>query len=316
MGILPLGLIGLFGKTFGQIQSEITMMKLFALISAIALASPAYAGEYAGPIYDAHAHLPRSISADDIKVVYKKAGIEKAVIFVKPNLIKQSKKLEKVQKTLGPGFFIFPDVHGGRRGGYELKEGLLNKVSGLFKSGSIGGVGEVYIHLSYAPFAPAGIITNIASEAERTLLKRANALGMTVHIHHEAPDAALKDALSEFSNIKFVLAHSGYLAPSVLDKLMSDHPNLYADLSLISNHYFGPFKDSPKLKKSPSDEWKTLLIKHQSRFLVGSDIGASLERVSKLPSIIEDYRIMLGHLPNEVAEKIAYRNFEQVIGRH
>lgn len=292
-------------------------MKTFLFAFSILLSfSGAALGQYAGPIFDAHAHLPQSMSAGDIKVVYDKAGVEKAVIFVKPSVLQKPGELENVKKSLGHGFFIFPDVHGGKRGKYILKEGLLNKVSGLYKNGSIGGVGEVYIHLKYAPFAPSGIITNIGGKEERSLLKRANALGMTLHLHHEAPDAALTNALSEFSNIKFVLAHSGYLAPSVLDKLMSDHPNLYADLSLISNHYFGPFKDSPKLKRNPSDEWMALLIKHQSRFMVGSDIGASSERVSKLPSIIKDYRIMLGHLPNEVADKVAYKNFEKVIARH
>ena len=46
--------------------------------------------------------------------------------------------------------------------------------------------------------------------------------------------------------------------------------------------------------------------------MLGSDIGANKARVSKLPAVIEDYRILLGNLPIEVARKIAYQNFERV----
>lgn len=265
---------------------------------------------YDGPIADAHAHLPKSVSEDYLASVYKKAGVNKGVIFV--GTFNQS-RLRSIKNTLGKGFLVFADVHKGKRSGYSLKNKRLSEMVGLYKSGVLDGLGEIYISLSYAPFARNGIRTDIRSYDERKFLQKANSLGIPINLHHETPDKAFSKTLIEFPNITFILAHSGYLEPFVLDDLLSKHTNLYADLSLITNYHFGPFKDAPKLGLVPSKAWKNLLIKHQDRFMVGSDIGAMKERVDKLPEIIEDYRKLLGNMPREVAHNIAYKNFERLL---
>ena len=273
------------------------------------LVGNAQAEPYNGPIADAHAHLPKSVSVDFLADVYQQAGVERAVIFTSTF---DRSKLLKFKRKLGEGFVLFPDVHKGKKGRYRIKQQRLEKMGELYQEGLIGGIGEVYINLSYAPFARRGIQSPIDSFEKGQFWQQANKLGMPVHLHHEAPDTAFSETLESYQNINFILAHSGYLAPEVLDQLMAQHPNLYADLSLISNAHFGPFNKAPRLDKKPSEAWRALLIKHQDRFMLGSDIGANKARVSKLPAVIEDYRILLGNLPIEVARKIAYQNFERV----
>lgn len=278
-------------------------------IASLAVSTTVMAEIYSGPIADAHAHLPGRISVGELSAAYEKAGVEDAVIFVNPF---KGGKLKKIKSSLGDGFLLFPDVHKGKKRHYHLDSKKLSRMGKLYKKGIISGIGEVYFDLSYAPFAPAGIKNDIRSSDELSFFREANQLSIPIHFHHENPEQDVSSTLREFSNIPFILSHSGYLKPSALDQLMSDHDNLFADLSLISNYHFGPFKEDPLVKKEPSREWKELLVKHQDRFMVGSDIGSDSKRVAMLSSVIEDYRVLLGGLPDDVAKKIAYQNFKRV----
>ena len=63
---------------------------------------------------------------------------------------------------------------------------------------------------------------------------------------------------------------------------------------------------------SPSEAWVELLTKHSDRFMVGSDIGANLDRAKMLPLVMRDYRMLLGNLPPNVAKKIASENYLRI----
>ena len=84
-------------------------------------------------------------------------------------------------------------------------------------------------------------------------------------------------------------------------------------MSLITNRYFGPFeKRGVLITTSPSQAWIELLTKYSDRFMVGSDIGANLDRAKMLPLVMQDYRILLGNLPPDVAKKIASENYLRI----
>ncbi len=292
--------------------SSVRRTVLASMLWLFFLPSQVYANLYEGPIADAHAHLPKFVSAESLASIYRQAGVQKAVIFVN---IFDGSKLKRIQEKLGEGFLLFPDVHKGKRGRYRLDKKRLDRLEQLHRQGIIEGVGEVYISLSYAPFASNGIETDIRAADEIAFFEKADQLGIPVHLHHETPDDDFDKTLDRYSNVRFILAHSGYLKPSELDRLLTRHSNLYADLSLISNEHFGPFRKAPLVDRPPSLDWRRLLIKHSDRFMVGSDIGANRERVNKLPAVIADYRELLGYLPDKVARKIGYQNFERVFGR-
>ena len=270
----------------------------------------ASSANYTGEIYDAHAHIPKGVKLEQIKSIYTEAGVSGAGLFVKD--FKDS-NLKKVQKQLGQDFILFADVHKRFKTKYEVQNKRIKRMEGLYNAGLIAGLGEIYTDLSFAPFAPKGIKTDITDPDEVAYLEIANKLGMPVHIHHESPDADFEATLRKFKNINFILAHSGYLSPQNLDALMSEHPNLFADLSLISNRHFGPFKKrGVLLSTNPSKEWVEVLVQHSNRFMVGSDIGANVDRVKMLPAVIADYRVLLGSLPQDAAKRIASENFLRI----
>ena len=61
-------------------------------------------------------------------------------------------------------------------------------------------------------------------------------------------------------------------------------------------------------------EWKKIVFKFQDRLMVGSDTWVNSQWDS-YAEIMSSNRQWLSKLPQEVAEKIAYRNAERLFGR-
>ncbi len=60
-------------------------------------------------------------------------------------------------------------------------------------------------------------------------------------------------------------------------------------------------------------DWKSLMIKYQDRILFGTD--PHMQKLwNKYGKVVADQRRILGQLPHEVAEKIAYKNAEKLYG--
>ena len=104
--------------------------------------------------------------------------------------------------------------------------------------------------------------------------------------------------IKKIPNLKVVLAHLGYIkSPRKVDQLLTNNKQIYTDLSLVTNSRFGPFKRKGLIiKRVPSKKWIKILEKHDDRILVGSDIGADVQRVKRLNKVANDYRILLSHL--------------------
>lgn len=81
---------------------------IYFVLSIFSSNLTALASEYKGDIYDAHAHLPKGVSATQLKKIYQEAGIKGAGIFVKPF---EKFTLQKLKKEFGENFLIFVDVH-------------------------------------------------------------------------------------------------------------------------------------------------------------------------------------------------------------
>ena len=147
---------------------------------------------------------------------------------------------------------------------------------------------------------------------------------MMAHWEPYAPDRdfPLFHALySAWPDQIFILPHMGFASPKQVTEFMERHPNLYMMTSkkdrLMSN-----FSDPNKQEKIGSamldgsklrPEWKELLIKYQDRFLFGTD--PHMKKLwNEYGEVVDRQRLVLGQLPQEVAEKIGYRNAEKVYG--
>ncbi len=86
--------------------------------------------------------------------------------------------------------------------------------------------------------------------------------------------------------------------------LLDRHPTLWVDLALRNGDV------APGGTLDPG--WRALFLRHPDRFLAGTDTWVT-SRWEALPGSVSEVRNYLSQLPREVAEKIAYRNADQLI---
>ncbi len=196
---------------------------------------------------------------------------------------------------------------------YGFSERRLSKINEAIKAGKVVGFGEIYFGLGYAPFAPSGIRTAVDGAAAKALFEAAKAHAAPVQIHLEGTyGAELERVLRDNPDVTIILAHCGYMEPKKLAALMDRFPNLHGETSLVFNSVIPRFSDNLPLGEDGRlrPDWKALLTRHADRILIGTDYVKY--RSDHVPKLLDYYRKVLGFLPRDAAEKIAYRNFERL----
>lgn len=138
--------------------------------------------------------------------------------------------------------------------------------------------------------------------------------------------------LKSYPNLKFVWPHCGFATVDQIDKVLTQHPNVYATLSKRElkrwkNLWIGPTDtdlggfqivnpewwdkvDTNSIVDNDNkirQEWVNLLDKFQDRFLFATD-AHKLLRWKSYNGIVLCWRNILGQLDTVVAKKISYTN--------
>jgi len=150
--------------------------------------------------------------------------------------------------------------------------------------------------------------------------------------HWERDWPEISKMLKSYPNLKFVWPHCGFATVDQIDKVLSEHPNVYATLSKRElkrwkNLWIGPdntdlggfqivnsewwdkvdsnsiVDDHNKIRQ----EWVTLIDKFQDRFLFATDAHKTL-RWNSYNNIVLCWRNILGQLDADLAKKISYTN--------
>lgn len=114
----------------------------------------------------------------------------------------------------------------------------------------------------------------------------------------------------------FIWPHAGFAHVQQITEVLTQHPNVIATLSkkehdqrALSDHQkaaqLGPSLVDQCREIKP--EWKDLLLRYQERLMFATDAHKD-SRWRKYGDIVAIWRDILGQLPSEAAEKIAYRN--------
>ena len=126
----------------------------------------------------------------------------------------------------------------------------------------------------------------------------------------------------EYRNLKFIIPHMAFAHPHQVEKILSVHPNVYMTISKKEKDQrsysdrkkaskLGPgFLDSSKILRN---SWALILDRYQDRLLFATD-AHKRARWKKYRKIIRKYRKILGQLPRQIAEKIAYKNAAKLYG--
>jgi predicted TIM-barrel fold metal-dependent hydrolase len=274
------------------------MTRAILLLALLAVAGPAGA-EYAGPLIDAHSHVPNATAFDAYAAAMKRHRVSRVVLLGVGGVQKDD------AAWIAAAARKYPDlvVKGQPLGDPTSPQAAVRLDAELARSGARA-VGEVHVRqvsrkIDRSPADPAFV----------EVLRVAARHRAPVVIHDELDDratAALSAALEAVPAATIVLAHAGSAPPAVLDPLLARHPNLMIDLSGMH------FQRTPALatEQGPLDPaWKAFIEKYRDRCLIGIDVWAPrLFEPAMLDRLMTWTRRIVGELTPETAERVAHRN--------
>lgn len=247
-------------------------------------------GVLAGPLFDTHLHY----SEVDAKSMSPKAVIEQ----LDRNDIRHAAVTSTPASHAADLYRYAPDRIVPLLGIYRDYDdktswtddaSLPSYIETELKQGGWRGVGELHIFAQHRHSPVFRGILEIVSSRQ---------LPMLIH-----GDPAVIDTIYEIAPaIQLVWAHAGtFPYPDLIADYMQRYPGLIVDLSMRDERI------APQ--GSLDDAWYELLVTYPNRFLVGVDTY-SPSRWQEFDGAVARIRNWLSQLPEDVAEKLAYRNAE------
>jgi hypothetical protein len=162
-------------------------------------------------------------------------------------------------------------------------------------AGPYRGIGEFHLYDSANANGPVAV--------ELMQFAQAHQLAVLAHVD----DAAIDLLMAHAPDARLIWAHTGIGGASVarVDALLAKYPQLMGELS------YRPGLTCEGGVLCP--EWRALLQKYPTRFLVGSDTWVN-QRWQSYDALMQGYRRWLGDLPPALARRIAWDNAAGLFG--
>ncbi|RYX90754.1 MAG: amidohydrolase [Comamonadaceae bacterium] len=279
----------------------------------MAAAGLAQAADYNGPLFDAHMHY--NVEAwdgksgpyppADVLGRMQRNGVRAVVSNSRPNdntkLIAGSEVARKAGVTVVPFVRLYRT-----RADYDnwyRDETIYEMVQAEFAKGTAGGpykgIGEFHLYDSRNADGP--VARKLMAFAEE------KNLAVLAHVDDAAIDLLMANTPSKGQKARLIWAHTGIGGASAarVDALFTKYPLLMGELS------YRPGLTCTNGTLCP--EWRALLLKYASRFMIGSDTWVN-QRWDAYDDLMKGYRTWLGDLPPDVAKKIAWDNGATLFG--
>ena len=281
------------------------------------------------PIADLHLHPNRGLSPDDVRVWMDRNNVRWGGAGAKfgRQFIWQS-----WASTLGNRFIPFAGqseleniyLKGGIKAmldprNFEIKA-LVQSLEANFKSGSIKGIGEIFINNarsnSKRKLRRKGE-TN--SEVMRQLYKLAAKYNGFLTLHMEADDDSLEELetlLATDRRGRVLWNHCGNFAEAkIVREMLVRNPNLYCELSFrfppVLSGKFSRISPSIKIfdEDSVDEKWLKFIKKLPDRFMIGTDSHSG----EQYDGTIETVRSgLLPYLRPDTARKVTFENAKRL----
>jgi len=275
-------------------------------------------GKYAGPVYqgsliDAHNHPPVDPPFPDVmQKQLDGARIDRIIFFSDLGILDSYKSLPD---RIIP--FYYPEKS------YETPDQLpapLATFEEALQKGYLG-IGEVSLRHK-PPFE-----TNIPADSDnvKKIIDLAVKYDIPINIHQDSHFNELERLLSYNPKAKIILAHTGEgISPLTfwrVKTLLDKYPNLFMDLSTLTRSYHHALAKSQneidtsnwpvpvyltKVNGEINPLWKYLLERYADRFMIGGD--SYINDPNSLKIEADSFRVVLGQINKNAAEKIAYKN--------
>ncbi|MDB5914282.1 MAG: amidohydrolase 2 [Ramlibacter sp.] len=286
---------------------------LFAAIAAFLLAGTAAAADYAGPIFDAHLHYNEEAwngrtgphPPADALARMQRNGVRAIVANSRPN--DGTRTLAQLPETRQAGVTVVPFVRLYRtRADYNnwfRDETIYDMVKSELATGTAAGpyrgLGEFHLYDSGNANGPVARKLMVLAEQKD--------LVVLAHVDDPAIDLLMAATPSKGAKLRLIWAHTGIGGAPVarVDQLLARYPGLHGELS------YRPGLTCEGGQLCP--EWRQLLLKYPSRFVLGSDTWIN-PRWESYDDTMRSYRRWLGGLPADVAQRIAWDNAAGLFG--
>ena len=300
----------------------------------------AQAADYTGPLFDAHLHYnddawngktgPHPVG--DVLARIKRSGVKAIIANSRPNdgskaLVNAA--LGSTELTVVPFIRLYRN-----RADYDSwfkDETIYDMVVAEHARGvsvasnrvEFRGIGE--FHLYDSANANGAVAKKLMQFAAK------NKLAVLAHVDDTAIDLLMAHA----PDARLIWAHTGIggAAAARVDALLSKYPQLMGELSYRPGLTCdGGRLDAgpPQGEQAPSGgserhevrkrggpylcpEWRTLLLKYPTRFMIGSDTWVN-QRWQYYEELMKGYRVWLGDLPTDAARRIGWSNGADLFG--
>jgi hypothetical protein len=274
---------------------------------------------YEGPMIDAHAH-PIQWSSEwmiNTITVYHKAGIDKVIFFDGDESVKAHRL--KPNEII-PSFYVM----------YMNRTSTIKGVEAALKHG--------FLWIGEALLRHWGVTSTHADDSVALqIFDLCAKYHVPITVHQDSADyrgayKELEKALDHSPSCIFVFhgwwMGGGHLTMGELERLILAHPNLYVELAgeleyspnaSFNEQFFlgGTERDQFAYPDGRiRQEWRSIFEKYPDRFINGFDFFT--QAAYKFESIkmrVDYWRSLLGQLSPAAAEKIAYRNVEDILAR-
>lgn len=268
-------------------------MRALRAAAAIALAAGALGARAAElPVFDAHLHYSHdaweSVPPQEAIAILRKAGLKRALI--------SSSGDDGQQRlaALAPDLVI-PELRPyrsrGEIGTWFRDESVISYLEERLRRFRYAGIGEFHLY---------GADADLPVPRRMVQLARQNRLFL--HAHSDVD--AIERIFRQWPEARVLWAHSGFDRPEKVREMLRKHRNLWCDLAFRTDHARGGKVDA---------DWRAAFLEFPDRFLVGTD-SFTPERWHYIGEHANWSRQWLADLPADVAERIAWKNGENLFG--
>ncbi len=258
----------------------------------LAAAAPARAVGLETPLFDAHIHYSEdqhgTVPIEEALRILDKAGVRMALLSSTSD--EGTLKLYRAAPSR-----IVPELRPYRQrsdmSSWHRDPTILPYLRERLKLGVHKGIGEFHLHGEEA-----------RSAVVRDVLAMAVAGNLVLHAHSDA--RAVEHLFAHDPRARVLWAHLGFTGPDEVGAMLARYPNLWAETAIR-----GDLSSGGKLQPA----WRDLFVKFPDRILVGTDTYV-VSRWHGMPDILGEMRAWLVTLPQEVAQKLAWRNAARLYG--
>jgi len=277
---------------------------LFPTAANLVLANTG-AGRYEGPMIDAHAHAVQWSANWIVNTleIYKKEGVYKVIFFDGPAALQaHNQRPDEIVPSL---YVLHMDA-----------ESSVRDVENALKNGFLW-VGEALLRHHGVSQVPAD------HPAAMQIYDLCAKYDVPITVHQDPADYG--DAYIEFErvadmkrNTTFIL-HGWWLGSAQVTAILQKHPNVYIELAGELENAKGDFLGGTRQDQFSSagrigGNWKYIFEKYQDRVINGFDFWMESQFNSdNLKKNVDYWRDLLGQIDQTAAEKIAYKNVENLL---